>query len=161
MRYLRRSKSQLALIVLIASIGFGFGPVACPFDSSEQPRTVADIMVAAGNVKRDLRERERQVPGTGITAQQDYDISFRLAQANRAYKQFIDDELARLAANPDAPPNPDARRNAINALVTSLKSIEDPGAIGIKSDGARKLWREGIKGLGTVIAGLEMLRGGQ
>lgn len=161
MRYLRRSRTQLALVVLIAAIGFGFGPIYCPFDSSQQPRTVADILVTTGNVKRALRERERQTTGTGITAQQDYDISYRLAQANRAYKAFITDELARLDADPSAQPNPDARRNAINALITALRSLEDPGALGLKSDGARRLWKDAISGLALTIEGLEILRGGK
>lgn len=158
MRGYRKHLSVMALVLLLL-VTAGAGPPAC--DSKDQPRSVADILVTAGNVKRQLRELERVAPGTGITAQQDYDISYRLLAANKAYRGFINLELARLDADPNAIPNPDARRAAIIALVTSLRSLEDPGALGIKSAKARALWTQAITGLNNVIIGLELLQGGK
>lgn len=149
---MRRYRKQLviaALAVLIATTAAA-GPPAC--NREDQPRTVADILVTAGNIKRDLRSRGE------LTPQQDYDISAKLLAANRAYRAFVTDELARLDAGA---PDPTARQAAIRALVTSLRDIQDPSLLGIKSDNARKLWREGIAGLNTVIAGLEVLQGGE
>lgn len=142
----RKQVVTLALIAVIAYTGSGF---AC--GSSQQPKTVADILVTLGNVKRDLRARNE------ITPQQDYDTSAKLLAANMAYKGFIRDELARLDAGT---PDPSARQAAIRALTDSLRSIQDPSALGFKSDNAKKAWREGVAGLNTVIAGLEALRGG-
>jgi hypothetical protein len=142
-------RKRLALVaVLVAIVGTGFGPC----DSKDQPKTVADILVTAGNVKRDLRARDE------ITPQQDYDISAKLLEAHIAYKKFIVDEVARLDAG--GAPDPSARQAAIRALVTSLRSIQDPSVLGLKSDNAKKVWREAISGLGTVISGLELLQGG-
>jgi hypothetical protein len=143
-----RTRRQLATLILIALIASGYGPCS----SNQQPKTVADILVTAGNIKRDLRARNE------ITPQQDYDISAKLLAANRAYKQFVTDELGRLDAGA---PDPSARQAAIRALISSLRSIQDPAALGIRSESAKKLWREGIAGLNTVIAGLEALRGGE
>lgn len=156
MRYHKRylSISVLAVLLLVTA---GAGPPAC--SSKDQPRTVADILIAAENAKRSLRATNRTDPATGITAQQDYDISFRLLAANRAYKSFINDELARLAADPSAQPNPDARKQAIAALVGSLKGLDDPTALGIKNEQSKALWRIAVTGLSTVIAGLEVLGG--
>lgn len=144
-------RRQLAILILIAALaGFGYGPCS----GKQQPKTVADILTAAGNTKRELRSRNE------ITAQQDYDISAKLAEANRAYKAFVEDELARLANSNVATPDPSARQAAIRALTTSLKSIQDPSALGIKSASAQKLWQESIAGLNTILAGLEALQGG-
>lgn len=154
MKRLNKLRSVMLLAVLILSTA-AYGPPAC--NSSDQPRTVADILVTAGSVKRSLRDANRADPAVGITAQQDYDISSRLATANRAYKAFITDELARLDAG--GPQDPGARKAAINALVGSLRSIEDPAALGIKNPKSREVWRLAIAGLSTVIAGLEALGG--
>ena len=144
-------RRQLSILVLVAMLaGFGYGPC----DSKRQPKTVADILVGAENVKRDLRSRNE------ISAQNDYDISAKLIEANRAYKRFIEDELARLAAGGANQPDPSARQAAIRALTTSLRSIENPSTLGIKSESAQKLWRESIAGINTVITGLELLQGG-
>ena len=141
----RRNLARLLVVALIAANGYGF---AC--NRNQQPKTVADILVTAGNIKRDLCARNE------LTPQQDYDISAKLLAANVAYKQFVKDELARLDAGA---PDPSARQAAIRALVSSLRGLQDPSALGIKSSNAQKLWREGIAGLGTVIAGLEALQG--
>lgn len=158
MRRHRKLISITALVLLLTTTA-AYGPPAC--DSKQQPLTVADILTRAGNVKRELRERERQVPGTGISAQTDYDISEKLLAANRAYRRFIDDELARLAASGGTAPDPSARRAAINALVSALRSLENPGVLGIKSANAQKLWREAITTLNTIITGLEAIQGGE
>lgn len=141
-------RRQLTILALIVFVAIGAGPCS----SSQQPKTVADILVGAGNVKRDLRARNE------LTPQQDYDISAKLLAANVAYKKFITDEVARLDAGA---PHPSARQAAIRSLITSLRSIEDPTALGIKSENGKKLWRESIAGLNTVIAGLEALQGGE
>lgn len=157
MRYQkRRAVVTIALALLVLSTA-AVGPPAC--NREDQPRTVADILVGAGNAKRDLRERERQQPGTGISAQADYDISYRLAEANRAYRAFVTDELARLAATGATGPDPNARSAALKQLATHLRALNDPGVLGIKSDGARKVWRESIAGISTVIEGIELLGG--
>lgn len=149
MRLARRyTIHQLALILLIALVATGYGPCS----GKQQPKTVADILTAAGNTKRELRARNE------ITAQQDYDISAKLLEANRAYKAFVEDELARIGSNTSAP-DPSARQAAIRALTTSLRSIQDPSALGIRSANAQTLWRESIAGLNTVLAGLEALQG--
>lgn len=151
MRTARRSTlAALALLITFTAAWTG------PCSGKEQPQTVADILVSLGDIKRDLRARGE------ITPQTSYDISNKLAAANRAYRVFITDEQARLAtvdANISAP-DPEARRQAINALVTSLRALEDPSAIGIKSETATKIWRAGVKHLPTIISGLEVLRGG-
>jgi hypothetical protein len=149
-RLIQQRRLRLALVLLLATVGFGYGPCS----GKQQPKTVADILSAAGNTKRDLRSRDE------ITAQQDYDISAKLAEANRAYKAFVNDELARLANSNSTAPDPAARQEAIRALTTSLKSIEDPSALGIKSANAQKLWRESTAGLSTILAGLDALQGG-
>lgn len=141
-------RRQLALILLITLVASGYGPCS----SNQQPKTVADILITAGNIKRDLRARGE------ITPQQDYDISAKLLEANIAYKKFITDEVARLDAGA---PDPSARQAAIRALTTSLRSLQDPSLLGIKSERAQKLWREGISGLNTVLQGLEVLQGGE
>lgn len=142
-------RRQLAILLLVISIaGFGYGPC----DKNQQPKTVADILITAGNIKRDLRARNE------ITPQQDYDISKKLLEANIAYKKFITDEVARLDAGA---PDPSARQAAIRSLSASLRGLQDPSLLGIKSANAQKLWREGIAGLNTVIAGLEALQGGE
>lgn len=143
-------RRQLVLVLVLAMVGFGYGPCS----GKQQPKTVADILTGLGNTKRELRARNE------ITAQQDYDISAKLVEANRAYKSFVEDELKRLATSGGTAPDPSARQAAVRALVTSLRSIQDPGTLGIKSDRARTLWRESVAGLNTVIAGLEALQGG-
>lgn len=144
MRVARRRTVIALVVLLLTTTAYG------PCDKNQQPKTVADILVTAGNIKRDLRARNE------ITPQQDYDISAKLLEANRAYRRFVTDEIARLDAGA---PDPSARRAAINALITSLRSLQDPSLLGIKSANAQKLWREGIAGLNTVIAGLEALGG--
>ena len=136
----------LALVVFVSATAAG------PCSSNQQPKTVADILVTAGNVKRDLRARNE------LTPQQDYDISAKLLAANRAYRSFVADELARLDAGT---PDPSARQAAIRALITSLRDIQDPSVLGIKNANSQKLWRESIAGLNTIIAGLEALQGGE
>lgn len=142
----RKRTITLLAVLLITTSAYG------PCNSKQQPKTVADILVAAGDVKRDLRARGE------LTPQQDYDISAKLLAANVAYKQFVKDELARLDAGA---PDPTARQTAIRALATSLRGLQDPSLLGIKSTNAQKLWREAIAGLNTVIAGLEALQGGE
>lgn len=144
----RQLARQLALLLLIVMVATGYGPCS----SNQQPKTVADILITLGNIKRDLRARDE------ITPQQDYDISAKLLEANRAYRSFITDEIARLDAGA---PDPSARQAAIRALTTSLRSIQDPSALGLKSENAKKLWREGVATLNTVITGLEVLQGGE
>ena len=147
---IRQRRSQLAILLLLATIGFGYGP--CP--GKQQPKTVADMLTTMGNVKRDLRSRNE------ITAQQDYDISAKLLESNRAYRSFVNDELARLANSNSTTPDPSARQAAVRALITSLRGLQDPSLLGIKSASAQKIWRESIAGMNTVIAGLEALQGG-
>jgi hypothetical protein len=141
------TRRKLALLVLISLVAAGYGPCS----SNQQPKTVADILITAGNIKRDLRARGE------ITPQQDYDISKKLLEANIAYKKFITDEVARLDAGA---PDPSARQSAIRSLSTTLRGLQDPSLLGIKSANAQKLWREGISGLNTILAGLEALQGG-
>jgi hypothetical protein len=136
--------------LLIAAVGYTASGFAC--SSKQQPKTVADILIGLGNVKRDLRARNE------ITPQQDYDISAKLLAANIAYKKFITDEVTRLDAGA---PDPSARQAAIRALTDSLRGLQDPSLLGIKSANAQKLWREGISGLNTIITGLEVLQGGE
>lgn len=142
------SIATLALLLLATAAA---GPPAC--DRSQQPRTVADILGAAGNTKRALRA------ANAITPQNDYDISYRLAEANRSYKEFINDELARLAATGTDAPDPSARSAALKQLATQLRALRDPSVLGIKSDSARKTWVEALAGIGTVIDGIELLGG--
>jgi hypothetical protein len=145
---IRLHRRQLAILVLVISIaGFGYGPCS----GKQQPKTVADILTSAGNTKRELRARNE------ITAQQDYDISAKLLEANRAYKKFVEDELTRLNTNSAA--DPSARQEAIRSLTVSLRSIQDPSVLGIKSANGQALWRESIAGLNTILAGLEALQG--
>lgn len=146
----RRQLATLVLIAVIAYTGSGF---AC--NSKQQPLTVADVLTRLGNVKRDLRAQNQ------ITPQQDYDISAKLLEANLAYKRFINDELKRLEASGGTAPDPSARRAAINALISSLRGLQDPSVLGIKSANGQKLWRESITTLNTIIAGLEALQGGE
>lgn len=155
LRQHRRKLTLAALALLVVSTA-----AVGPCDRSSQPRTIADILVAAGNVKRDLRERDRQSPGTGISAQTDYDISYRLAESNRAYRAFVTDELQRLASTGATGPDPNVRSAALRQLATHLRALDDPGVLGIKSDSARKAWAEAIKGIDTAIAGIELLGGG-
>jgi hypothetical protein len=112
------------------------------------------MLTTMGNVKRDLRARNE------LTAQQDYDISAKLLEANRAYRSFVNDELARLANSNDTTPDPSARQAAVRTLITSLRGLQDPSLLGIKSASAQKVWRDSISGMNTVIAGLEALQGG-
>lgn len=146
MRLARRRTTIGLVVILLTATAYG------PCGRNQQPKTVADILVAAGNVKRDLRARGE------LTPQQDYDISAKLLEANVAYKKFITDEVARLDAGA---PDPSARQAAIRALTTSLRGLQDPALLGIKSANAQKLWRDAIGGLNTVIAGLEALQGGE
>lgn len=152
MRRHRTSRLTATSLGIILLVTVGYGPPAC--NRSEQPRTVADILTAAGNTKRALRAENI------ITAQNDYDISYQLAEANRSYKAFITDELGRLAATGSDTPDPNARRAALRQLATHLRALRDPSVLGIKSETARKRWGEAIAGLGTVIEGIELLGGG-
>lgn len=145
----RRAKLAVLAVVVLATTAIG------PCDRSTQPRTVADILTSAGRVKRDLRARNE------ITPQTDYDISYRLAEANRSYRAFVNDELDRLAATGTDAPDPNARNAALRQLATQLRALRDPGVLGIKSEGARKVWTEAIAGIGTVIEGIELLGGDQ
>lgn len=146
----RRHRTAIALaLILLTTTAYG------PCDSKQQPLTVADVLTRLGNLKRDLRARNE------ITAQNDYDISAKLLEANLAYKRFIDDELARLATSGGSTPDPSARQAAIRALVSSLRGLQDPSVLGIKSANAQKLWREGVTTMNTIIAGLEALKGGE
>ena len=147
---IQQRRSQLAILLLLATVGFGYGPCS----GKQQPKTVADMLTTMGNVKRDLRSRNE------ITAQQDYDISAKLLEANRAYRSFVNDELARLANSNSTTPDPSARQAAVRALITSLRGLQDPSLLGIKSTSAQKIWRESIAGMNTVIVGLEALQGG-
>lgn len=148
-----RQRRQLAILILlvVSLAGFGYGPCS----GKQQPLTVADVLTRLGNVKRDLRARNE------ISAQNDYDISAKLLEANLAYKRFINDELARLETSGGTTPDPSARRNAINALVASLRRLQDPSVLGIKSANGQKLWRESVTTLNTIIAGLEAVQGGE
>src|SRR5690242_19784683 len=84
----RRNLTLLLLSLLLTTIVVsGYGPCS----PSQQPKTVADTLVTLGNIKRQLKADGE------ITPQQDYDISVKLLQANRAYRSFISDELARLS----------------------------------------------------------------
>jgi hypothetical protein len=148
-----RNKLAIMALVLVMLTTAAAGPPAC--NRSEQPRTVADILTSAGNIKRTLRAENV------ITPQNDYDISYRLAEANRSYRAFIDDELRRLAATGTDAPDPNARSAALRQLATQLRALRDPGVLGIKSEGARKRWGEAIAGIGTVIEGIELLGGGE
>lgn len=141
----------LALLVLVTAAA---GPPACP-NRSDQPRTVADILSSAGNIKRQLRAENI------ITPQNDYDISFRLAEANRSYRTFIEDEIQRLASTGSTVPDPNTRSAALRQLATQLRALRDPSVLGIKSETARKRWGEAIAGVGTVIEGIELLGGGE
>jgi hypothetical protein len=147
---IQQRRSQLAILLLLATVGFGYGPCS----GKQQPKTVADMLTTMGNVKRDLRARNE------LTAQQDYDISAKLLEANRAYRSFVNDELARLANSNDTTPDPSARQAAVRTLITSLRGLQDPSLLGIKSASAQKVWRDSISGMNTVIAGLEALQGG-
>lgn len=147
MRLARRRTTIALIILLLTTTAYG------PCSGKQQPLTVADVLTRLGNVKRDLRARNE------ITAQNDYDISARLLEANLAYKRFINDELARLEASGGTVPDPSARRAAINALVTSLRGLQDPSVLGIKSANGQKLWRESITTMNTIIAGLEAIQG--
>lgn len=153
MRHLNRNALIIAALALLIATTAAAGPPGCG-NRAEQPRTVAEILTALGDTKRDLRARSE------ITAQQDYDISYRLAEANRSYRAFINDELARLAATGTNAPDPNARRAALRQLATQLRALRDPGVLGIKSEGSRRLWNEAIAGVSTVIEGIELLGGG-
>lgn len=142
---------SIIVLALLISTTAAFGPPAC--NRTDQPRTVADILTSAGNAKRSLRAQGQ------ISAQADYDISAKLADANRAYKTFINDELARLAATGATTPDPNTRSAALHELATVLRSLEDPTALGIKSADAQKTWRLAITSLDTVITGIELLGG--
>lgn len=146
----RRPLATIALALLILTTAAA-GPPGC--DRTKQPKTVADILVGAGNAKRALRA------GNKISPQTDYDISYRLAEANRAYRAFVTDELLRLAATGSNGPDPNARSAALKQLATHLRALNDPDVLGIKSDDARKVWSEAIAGIGTVIDGVELLGG--
>lgn len=153
MRRLRRTPIAVVALALLLLTTAAAGPPAC--NRADQPRTVADILSTAGNVKRSLRAENL------ITPQNDYDISYKLAEANRSYRAFINDELARLAATGTDEPDPNARSAALRQLATQLRALRDPGVLGIKSENARKRWGEAIAGIGTVIEGIELLGGGK
>jgi hypothetical protein len=108
-----------------------------------------------GQAKRALKARNE------ITPQQDYDISYRLAEANRSYRAFVVDELQRLSATGETGPDPNARSAALRQLSTQLKALDDPSVLGIKSENARKVWKEAVDGIDTVLAGIELLGGGK
>lgn len=149
--FINYNKARLGVLALLIWTTAALGPPAC--SRNEQPRTVADILTSAGQAKRDLRAQG------AITAQTDYDISFKLAEANRAYKNFINDELARLAATGTDAPDPNRRSAALRELASVLRGLENPEALGIKSADAQKTWRLAITSLGTVIEGIELLGG--
>jgi hypothetical protein len=153
MREQRRRIVTVALIGLLLVSTAAWGPPAC--NRASQPRTVADILVSMGQAKRALKARNE------ITPQQDYDISYRLAEANRSYRAFVVDELQRLSATGETGPDPNARSAALRQLSTQLKALDDPSVLGIKSENARKVWKEAVDGIDTVLAGIELLGGGK
>lgn len=134
----RRQLAILLAVVLIAYSGYGF---AC--NRTQEPKTVASALTALGNIKREAKKAGE------ITAQQDLDISRKLHDVNRAYKQFVVDEQARIAAGT---PDPSAKAAALAELRTLLNGISNPGTLGFKSDGAKKAWAAGLATLNTVLA---------
>lgn len=146
--YFRSVRLAALTLVVVATVAAG------PCSGKQQPASVADTLVTLGNIKRSLRAQNE------ISPQADYDISARLLAANRAYRTFIDDELARLESTGATEPKPEARRQAIDALLASLRGLRDPAILGIKSERGQKLWREGLSTMSTIISGLETLRGG-
>jgi hypothetical protein len=125
------------LVVVVAYGGYGF---AC----NSQPRTVADSLKALGNVKRGLKAKGE------ITAQQDLDISRKLADANRAYRKFVTEEQARVAGGT---PDPTARAAALRELRIILSGMS-ANAVGIKNPKSVTIWDESVATLNTVLAGL-------
>lgn len=138
MRYQQRKIATLLCAVLITYFGSGF---AC--DQKQQPKTVAGAFTTLGNIKREAKKAGE------ITAQQDLDISRKLHDANRAYKKFVEDEQARIAAGT---PDPSARAAALRELRSLLSGISDPSALGFKSDSAKKNWGAALTTLNTVLA---------
>jgi hypothetical protein len=134
----RRQTASLLCVVLITYFSAGF---AC--DRQQQPKTVADALTTMGNIKREAKKAGE------ITAQQDLDISRKLHDANRAYKQFVVDEQARIAAGK---PDPSARTAALNELRSLVNGLSDPAALGIKSSNAQKAWAASVTTLNTVLA---------
>ena len=138
MRLQRRELMILVLVAAVAYSGYGF---AC---STHQPKTVADALTSLGNVKRKLKAQGE------ITAQQDLDISRKLDAANRAYRQFITDEQARVAAGTSNPTARAAALSQLRAIVVGLNS----SIVGIKNAKSQKLWDESVQTLNTILAGL-------
>src|SRR5689334_5662931 len=133
----RRQAATLLCVVLITYFGSGF---AC--DKQQQPKTVADALTTMGNIKREAKKAGE------ITAQQDLDISRKLHEANRAYKKFVMDEQARIAAGTA---DPSARAAALAELRSIVTGLSDPIVLGFKSDKAQKAWAASITTLNTVL----------
>lgn len=139
MRLIVKQRRQLVLLLIItltAYSGYGF---AC----DRAPKTVAAALTTLGNVKREAKKAGE------LTAQQDLDISRKLHEVNRAYKQFVVDEQARIAAGTVDPATRSAQLVQIRSLISGLS---DPSLLGFKSDGAKKTWAASITTLNTVLA---------
>ena len=134
----RRQTATLLCVVLITYFGAGF---AC--DKKQEPKTVADALTTLGNIKREAKKAGE------ITAQQDLDISRKLHEVNRAYKKFVVDEQARIAAGA---PDPSARTAALNELRSLVNGLSNPSTLGSKSDKAQKAWAASVATLNTVLA---------
>jgi hypothetical protein len=104
---------------------------------------VADALTTLGNIKREAKKAGE------ITAQQDLDISRKLHEANRAYKKFVTDEQARIAAGT---PDPSARAAALSELRSLLSGLNDPSLLGFKSDSAKKTWSAAVTSMNTILA---------
>lgn len=136
MRLARRQLATMLAVVVIAYSGYGF---AC----SHAPKTVADALTTLGNIKRDAKKAGE------ITAQQDLDISRKLDQVNRAYKQFVVDEQKRIQ---DGTPNTPARAESLKQLHSLVDALNDPALLGLKSDKAKKAWGASVGTLNSVLA---------
>jgi hypothetical protein len=133
------STRHLAILFAVALIASGYGPCS----REQQPKTVADALTTLGNIKREAKKAGE------ITAQQDLDISRKLHEANRAYRKFVADEQARIAAGT---PDPSARAAALSELRSLLSGLTDPSVLGFRSDSAKKAWSAAITTMNTVLA---------
>ena len=145
-------KRHLRIGALLALLFIVAGAPSCPGGGKQQPKTVADVLTELGNTKRQLKSSGE------ISAQTDLDISRKLDAANRAYKKFVDDELARLANGGTV--DPSVRTQALNELTSVLSGLKDPAVLGIKSAKGQKLWIASVGSLQTILAGLQALQTG-
>lgn len=141
---LRPSRTIAAVLLLSLT---ALAPNKCGNPES-RPVTVADILVAAGSIKRDFRAQNK------ISPQTDLEITDKLIKANTAYRNFINDELARLA---NGSPEPSTRTNAVRILAAVLRELQDPARLGIKDAHDQALWKESMKGVENVLIGLDAL----